>query len=117
MPKGPGSISRLENLIDDLTNKCIMLLTRPLKTGVSMLDSIVVLGLIPGTNIQISFTAWLVMLALSPFFIKYVWRPKLAPWLGAELQEGLIVLMWTLMLMPGLHHWPPYATPSHRQAL
>jgi hypothetical protein len=29
--------------------------------------SFLVLGIIPGTNIQISFQAWLVMLALSPF--------------------------------------------------
>ena len=85
------------------------------------MDSFVVLGIVPGTNIQISFTAWLVMLGLSPFFVKYLWLPVIAPrlskWLKAEAREAFIVLMWTLLLLPGLHHWPPYSTPSHRQVL
>jgi hypothetical protein len=87
------------------------------------MEALLVLGLIPGTNIQISFTAWLIMLALSPFFYKYAW-PHIKPHLldyshktYLELNKGLMVLMWVLMLTPTINHWPPYSNPSHRQGL
>lgn len=43
-----------------------------------------VLGLVPGTNIQISFQAWLVMLALSPLL-----GLALRPYLRQLLKRGL----------------------------
>jgi hypothetical protein len=77
----------------------------------------IVLGLIPGTNITISFTVWFIVLALFPYFHQYLWRPVLADKVKEGLRESYLVLMWSLLLMPSLHHWPPYAMQARRQAL
>ena len=39
--------------------------------------SVLVLGLIPGTNIQISFWAWLVIIAILPFLARRFKAPLL----------------------------------------
>lgn len=54
--------------------------------------SLLVLGYIPGTNIQISFQAWLIMLVVLPVIIKLSWPrlwPKLKPRLDQVVQAAL----------------------------
>jgi hypothetical protein len=43
------------------------------------MGNLLVLGLIPGTNIEISFQAWLVLMAVLPFAYKRS-KPRLLRW-------------------------------------